>query len=53
MIVQAVGILDDLDKELNNFIMRLKEWNGWQFPEMAKIVTDNMALVRTVKKIGW
>lgn len=52
MIVQAVGILDDLDKELNNFIMRLKEWNGWQFPEMAKIVTDNMALVRTVKKIG-
>lgn len=24
MIIQAVGLLDDLDKELNNFAMRLK-----------------------------
>ena len=23
---QAVGLLDDLDKELNNFAMRLREW---------------------------
>jgi nucleolar protein 58 len=26
MIVQAVGLLDDLDKELNTYAMRLKEW---------------------------
>jgi nucleolar protein 58 len=24
MIIQAIGLLDDLDKELNNFAMRLK-----------------------------
>jgi hypothetical protein len=24
---QAVGLLDDLDKELNNFAMRLREWS--------------------------
>ena len=26
MIVQAIGLLDDLDKELNTYAMRLKEW---------------------------
>ena len=30
MIVQAVSLLDDLDKELNNYIMRTREWyNLW------------------------
>ncbi|CAG0897718.1 unnamed protein product [Darwinula stevensoni] len=52
MIVQAVSLLDDLDKELNNYIMRAKEWYGWHFPELAKIVTDNIAFIRTVKAIG-
>ena len=26
MIIQAVNLLDDLDKELNNYIMRCREW---------------------------
>ena len=29
------------DKDVNNFVMRLREWYGWHFPEMAKIVPDN------------
>ena len=37
MIVQAVGLLDDLDKEINTYAMRVKEWFGWHFPEMVKI----------------
>uniref|UniRef100_A0A0K2UXE7 Nucleolar protein 58 n=2 Tax=Lepeophtheirus salmonis TaxID=72036 RepID=A0A0K2UXE7_LEPSM len=52
MIVQAVSLLDDLDKELNNYIMRCREWYGWHFPEMGKIVTDNIAFVRVVQTIG-
>ncbi|VDL68304.1 unnamed protein product, partial [Nippostrongylus brasiliensis] len=32
MIVQAVSLLDDLDKELNNYVMRCREWYGWHFP---------------------
>merc|ERR1719502_1519115 len=52
MIMQAVGLLDDLDKELNNFAMRLREWYGWHFPEMGKIVTDNLAYARVVKHMG-
>merc|ERR1712126_281095 len=52
MIVQAVSLLDDLDKALNNYIMRAREWYGWHFPEMGKIVTDNLAYVRTVQAMG-
>ncbi|KAI8870443.1 Nop-domain-containing protein [Ramicandelaber brevisporus] len=49
MIIQAIHLLDDLDKELNTYAMRLKEWYGWHFPEMAKIVVDNLAFARCVK----
>lgn len=52
MIIQAVCLLDDLDKELNNYIMRCREWYGWHFPELGKIITDNIAFVKTVKIIG-
>merc|ERR1711872_573563 len=52
MIVQAVSLLDDLDKELNNYIMRCREWYGWHFPELGKIITGNLAFVRTVELMG-
>jgi len=52
MIVQAVSLLDDLDKELNNYIMRCREWYGWHFPELGKIITDNLAFVKTVEFMG-
>ncbi|XP_062383830.1 nucleolar protein 58 isoform X3 [Sardina pilchardus] len=52
MIVQAISLLDDLDKELNNYIMRNREWYGWHFPELGKIITDNLAYCKSVRKIG-
>ncbi|BCR84725.1 RNA-processing protein NOP58 [Aspergillus chevalieri] len=52
MIVQAIALLDDLDKELNTYAMRVKEWYGWHFPELAKILNDNLAYARLVLKMG-
>jgi nucleolar protein 58 len=52
MIVQAISLLDDLDKELNNYVMRCREWYGWHYPELGKIVTDNTAFVKIVKLVG-
>ena len=48
MIVQAIGLLDDLDKELNTYAMRVREWYGWHFPEMTRVVTDNLQYAKTV-----
>ena len=52
MIVQAIALLDDLDKELNTYAMRVKEWYGWHFPEMGRIVNDNLAYARVISKMG-
>lgn len=52
MIVQAIGLLDELDKEVNNYIMRCREWYGWHFPELGKILTDNLEYVKTIKALG-
>lgn len=52
MIVQAIALLDDLDKELNIYAMRVKEWYGWHFPEMGRIVNDNLAYARVILKMG-
>ncbi|CAJ2511391.1 Uu.00g070160.m01.CDS01 [Anthostomella pinea] len=52
MIVQAIKLLDDLDKELNNYAMRVKEWYGWHFPEMDRIVNDNLAYARIIMTMG-
>ena len=72
MIVQAIALLDDLDKEINIYAMRVKvdlyisrfqstndltsvslqEWYGWHFPEMAKIIVDNIAYAKVIKEMG-
>lgn len=52
MIVQAIALLDDLDKELNTYAMRVKEWYGWHFPEMGRIVNDNLAYARVILQMG-
>ena len=52
MIVQAIGLLDDLDKELNTYAMRVREWYGWHFPELTKIIQDNILYARAVKLMG-
>eukprot|EP00250_Pteridium_aquilinum_P016509 c23139_g1_i1 orf=272-2062(-) len=52
MIIQAIGLLDDLDKELNTYAMRVREWYGWHFPELGKIVQDNILYAKCVKAMG-
>lgn len=32
--------------------MRCREWYGWHFPELGKVITDNLAYCKTVRKIG-
>ena len=48
MVVQAVSLLEDLDKEINKYAMRAREWFGWHFPELAKVVNDNNEYAKLV-----
>ena len=33
-------------------MMRLKEWYGWHFPEMAKIIPDGIMYAKIIKRSG-
>jgi len=46
MIIQSISLLDQLDKDLNTFSMRVREWYSWHFPELVKIVNDNFLFCR-------
>jgi singapore isolate B (sub-type 7) whole genome shotgun sequence assembly, scaffold_5 len=45
------GLLTQIDKDLNTFSMRVKEWYSWHFPELKDIVKDNTLYARVVKLI--
>ena len=47
-IINAISLLEQIDKNLNLFSMRVKEWYSWHFPELAKIVSDNRTFVQLV-----
>jgi len=52
MIVQAVSLLDDLDKEINTYCMRVREWYGWHFPELTKVIPDPVTYCKVVQHMG-
>ncbi|XVF11895.1 hypothetical protein REPUB_Repub08aG0066600 [Reevesia pubescens] len=51
MVIQAISLLDTLDKDINSFSMRVREWYSWHFPELVKIVNDNYLYARVAKLI--
>jgi nucleolar protein 56 len=52
MIIQSISTLDHLDKDINTFAMRVREWYSWHFPELVKIANDNILYSRLVRFIG-
>ncbi|XP_015868587.2 nucleolar protein 56 [Ziziphus jujuba] len=51
MVIQAIFLLDTLDKDINSFSMRVREWYSWHFPELVKIVNDNYLYAKVAKFI--
>lgn len=51
MIIQAIALLDQLDKDLNTFAMRVREWYSWHFPELKDVVKDNYMFARCAAAI--
>ena len=51
-VIQAIAILDHLDKAVNTFAMRVREWYSWHFPELIKIVSNNITYAKLAIFIG-
>ena len=47
MIIQSIALLDQMDKDLNTFAMRVREWYSWHFPELKDLVKDNYMFARS------
>ncbi|CAH1258610.1 PRPF31 [Branchiostoma lanceolatum] len=52
MIIQSISLLDQLDKDINTFSMRIREWYSYHFPELVKVVNDNYMYARLARIIG-
>lgn len=51
-IINSFALLEQMEKNLNTFSMRIKEGYSWHFPELSKIVPDNEKFVSLVHLIG-
>lgn len=51
MIIQAICLLDTLDRDINTFTMRIREWYSWHFPELIKIIPDSYQYIQTVRLV--
>ncbi|MEM4244150.1 MAG: C/D box methylation guide ribonucleoprotein complex aNOP56 subunit [Candidatus Bathyarchaeia archaeon] len=53
IVAQAIQTLDDLDKTLNLFMGRLREWYGIHFPELDRLLEKHETYARLVANIGY
>jgi len=51
MIIQSIALLDQLDKDINTFSMRMREWYSYHFPELSKIVPENYTFAKVTQVI--
>ncbi|XP_018318840.1 nucleolar protein 56-like [Agrilus planipennis] len=51
MIIQSIALLDQLDKDINTFSMRIREWYSYHFPELVKVVPENYTYAKLVSFI--
>jgi nucleolar protein 56 len=52
VIAQAIQTLDDLDKAINLFMGRVREWYGIHFPELDRLLDKHETYARLVLKLG-
>ncbi|MCW4009299.1 MAG: C/D box methylation guide ribonucleoprotein complex aNOP56 subunit [Candidatus Bathyarchaeota archaeon] len=52
IVAQAIQTLDDLDRTLNLFMGRLREWYGVHFPELDRLVEKHETYARLVLDLG-
>ncbi|MEM2642818.1 MAG: C/D box methylation guide ribonucleoprotein complex aNOP56 subunit [Candidatus Bathyarchaeia archaeon] len=52
LVAQAIQTLDDLDKTINLFMSRVREWYGVHFPELDRLLEKHETYARLVVNIG-
>lgn len=52
LIIHANNAIEELDKSVNVFIERLREWYSLHFPEMDRAIEDHETYAKLIEKFG-
>lgn len=52
VVAQAIQTIDDLDKTVNLFMSRIREWHGLHFPELSRLVEKHETYARLIANLG-
>ena len=52
LVVQAIQAIDDIDKTVNIFMGRIREWYGLHFPELDRILDKHETYARLIANLG-
>jgi len=52
LVIQAIGAIEELDKSINIFVERLREFYSLHFPEMDRIIKDHEKFAKLIEKFG-
>ena len=52
IVAQSIQTLDDLDRTVNLFMGRLREWYGTHFPELDRLIEKHETYARLVVNLG-
>jgi len=52
VVAQTIQTIDDLDKTLNLFMSRIREWYGLHFPELDRLMEKHETYARLVANLG-
>ena len=53
IVAQGIQTLDDLDRTVNLFMGRLREWYGVYFPELDRLIEKHETYSRLVMNLGY
>lgn len=51
LVIQAIQTIDDLDKTINLFMSRVREWYGLHFPELDRLIDKHETYSRLVTNL--
>jgi len=52
LIIQAINMLDELDKSINTINGRIREWYSLHFPELNKLVISHETYLKLILSLG-
>lgn len=52
VVAQAIETIDDIDKTVNLFMSRIREWYGLHFPELNRLVEKHETYARLIADLG-